>query len=129
MLNKNDFESFNIFLLFWLALGWLAFIITLLGAFYWWILVLFIALVVALGIRFFLKPLLKSSRTFVIVNLSLFIIVTAFSVYVNPTVFSGRDQGSISEAAIRLSQNNQLEFSNPVSRDFSEINSAPRDKM
>ncbi|MDD3498012.1 MAG: hypothetical protein PHH24_00710 [Candidatus Moranbacteria bacterium] len=129
MLNKNDFESFNIFLLFWLALGWLAFIITLLGAFYWWILVLFIALVVALGIRFFLKPLLKSSRTFVIVNLSLFIIVTAFSVYVNPTVFSGRDQGSISEAAIRLSQNNQLEFSNPVSRDFFEINSAPRDKM
>lgn len=38
-----------------------------------------------------------------------------------PTVFSGRDQGSFSEAAIRLSQNHGLEFSTEASREFFRI--------
>lgn len=129
MLNKNDFKVFNVFIFFWLTIGWLAFVLTLLGIFYWWTLVLFIAFTVAFGARFFLGPLMKISQTFIIVNLSLFIVVTAFSIYTTPTIFSGRDQGSISEAAIRLSQNNKLEFSNPVSQNFFDINSTPEKKM
>lgn len=38
-----------------------------------------------------------------------------------PSVFSGRDQGSFSEAAIRLDQNHQLEFSTPASQAFFQI--------
>lgn len=38
-----------------------------------------------------------------------------------PTIFSGRDQGSIAEAAIRLAQNQQLAFSTPASTAFFEI--------
>ena len=129
MLNKNDFKIFNIFLFFWLALGWFVFILTLAGVFYWWILAGFVALIIALGARFFLELLFKISRTFLIANLFLLAIVVIFSIYISPTVFSGRDQGSISEAAIRLSQNNQLEFSTSVSEDFFEINSTPRKKM
>ena len=49
----------------------------------------------------------------------LFIIFLSFST--EPTVFSGRDQGSFSEAAVRLSQNHQLEFETLVSQEFFKI--------
>jgi hypothetical protein len=48
----------------------------------------------------------------------LILTIAALSLSVTPTVFSGRDQGSISEAAIRLSQNHQLAFSTPASDEF-----------
>lgn len=38
-----------------------------------------------------------------------------------PTIFSGRDQGSFSEAAIRLAENHRLEFSTEASREFFRI--------
>lgn len=38
-----------------------------------------------------------------------------------PTIFSGRDQGSIAEAAYRLAQNTELPFSTPASDAFFEI--------
>lgn len=38
-----------------------------------------------------------------------------------PTVFSGRDQGSISEAAYRLADNGTLIFSHPAAKSFFEI--------
>lgn len=38
-----------------------------------------------------------------------------------PTVFSGRDQGSIAEAAYRLAENGQLAFSTPGSEAFFQI--------
>jgi len=50
-----------------------------------------------------------------------FAITFLFSFFTVPTVFSGRDQGSISEAAVRLAQNHQLEFSTPASREFFKI--------
>ncbi|HAI73825.1 TPA: hypothetical protein DCL22_00350 [Candidatus Moranbacteria bacterium] len=49
----------------------------------------------------------------------LFIIFLSSSA--EPTVFSGRDQGSFSEAAIRLSQNHRLEFETPTSKEFFKI--------
>ncbi len=49
----------------------------------------------------------------------LFIIFLSFST--EPTVFSGRDQGSFSEAAVRLSQNHQLEFETAASQEFFKI--------
>lgn len=48
-----------------------------------------------------------------------FIIFLSFST--EPTVFSGRDQGSFSEAAVSLSQNHQLEFETPASQEFFKI--------
>lgn len=50
---------------------------------------------------------------------SLFIFLLAF--FTVPTIFSGRDQGSISEAMYRLAQNNTLQFSFPASETFFKI--------
>src|SRR3972149_2208976 len=38
-----------------------------------------------------------------------------------PTIFSGRDQGSLSEAAFHLTQNSQLAFSTKASQSFFQI--------
>jgi hypothetical protein len=55
------------------------------------------------------------------VSIILLAIVTLFSLFSTPTVFSGRDQGAISEAAVRLVQNHTLEFSTPASTEFFKI--------
>jgi len=44
-----------------------------------------------------------------------------FSYYTTPTIFSGRDQGSFSETAIRLAQNHHFTFSSPASVEFFKI--------
>lgn len=122
-LTDADQKFFLIFSLFWLIFGWLGFILTLSGFFYSWI---FTAYSIASIIFFFAlikkrKISLKFSQEFILVSISIFIIVTFFSLFVTPTIFSGRDQGSISEAAIRLAQNHRLEFSTPESRQFFQI--------
>jgi hypothetical protein len=48
-------------------------------------------------------------------------VVAVFSYFTEPTVFSGRDQGSFSNAAIALSQNHGLEFESSASREFFKI--------
>lgn len=51
--------------------------------------------------------------------------IALFSIFIgmttDPTIFSGRDQGSLSEAAWRLSTNGTLAFSQPASDRFFEI--------
>jgi hypothetical protein len=56
-----------------------------------------------------------------LVTLGIVIFVATLSFFTTPTVFSGRDQGSISEAAIRLSQNHKLTFSTPASNAFFQL--------
>ena len=55
---------------------------------------------------------------FLISLLAIFI----FSYYTTPSVFSGRDEGSLSLAAIQLSQNHQLTFSSTASQEFFKLN-------
>jgi hypothetical protein len=74
-------------------------------------------------IYLFLKnKLIKTIRgTSLAVVLSASGFILLFSAYSTPTIFSGRDQGSYSEAAIRLSQNHKLGYSTPASREFFKI--------
>src|SRR5512133_2176664 len=50
-----------------------------------------------------------------LISLSTALLIGFFMV---PTLFSGRDQGSISEAAFRLAQNGRLAFSTTLSKTF-----------
>lgn len=120
-MNKNSL--FTLFVLFWLGIGWLAVILAITGFFYAPIILLF-----ALGgIIFFVrrmpgnKDFLKINRELLITGAISIIFICVFSYFTTPTIFSGRDQGSLSEAAIRLAQNHQMEFSTPISEDFFKI--------
>ncbi|MFC1756355.1 hypothetical protein ACFLY1_00205 [Patescibacteria group bacterium] len=114
-----DFHLFSVFALFWVFLGWLGLILAISGFFYFWIFIFYLAL----GIYFAISKNIfrKISKEFGFLTLKLLILLVVFSLFVTPTVFSGRDQGSFSEAAIRLSQNKQLEFSTPASDEFFRI--------
>lgn len=109
------------FALFWVFLGWLGLIITWAGYFHSWIFIAYFIAAAALLVYCFKKGVFRLSSEFVI--LSIFLILTAAIIasFSTPSVFSGRDQGSISEAAVRLSQNHQLEFSTPASNEFFKI--------
>lgn len=111
------------FALFWAIFGWLALLGTLFDFFHAWI---FIAYSILFGGYFFFslvkkRRVLRFSVDFVVANILILLTVFVFSLFVTPTVFSGRDQGSISNAAINLAQNHQLEFSTPASREFFSI--------
>lgn len=126
--NNYDYKFFICLSIFWIIIGWGAYLLALVGFFYWWSISLFIAIVTAFGARFLFSNLFKASKYFLLFNL--FFIVTAiiFTYFSTPTIFSGRDQASISQAAIRLSQNGKLTFSNSVSKDFFDINNIQKDK-
>lgn len=121
--NKNDILIFAVFSSVWIFLGWVAFLLSLGGFFYSWIIggfFLFILTVIARQI-ILKKMSFNVSREFAIISSAILIFVMLASFFVTPTIFSGRDQGSISEAAIRLSQNHKLEFSTPASSEFFKI--------
>ena len=116
-------ELFFVFI--WLFLGqiWLSLILAFLGIFYSAIILIYL-----LGAGSFLGYLIwknfsqikptKSEIFFL--SLALFFIVL-FSFFSQPTIFSGRDQGSLSEAAIRLSKNHKLAFSSSATKEFFKI--------
>lgn len=126
---RYQYKFFLFFSLFWIIIGWGLFLFSLLGIFYWWSISLLLALVTAGSARFILKNLIKTPPHFLIINLILIIIAIVFSFFSSPTVFSGRDQASISQAAIHLSQNGKLAFSNSVSEDFFKINYSKKDSF
>jgi hypothetical protein len=119
----NRYQLFTIFALFWIGLGWLGLALSLLGIFY----NIFLVSYIVLGV-ITLVYLINFNKTKIEINprffLMLFLTLTAifiFSTYTTPSIFSGRDQGSLSEAAIRLSQNHHISFSSPVSEEFFKI--------
>ncbi len=120
---NGDVKLFTYFALFWIILGWLGFLAALAGFFYWWIFAgyLLIALAVFLKAAASGKISFAISREFALVIIIIFMAAVVFSFSATPTIFSGRDQGAISEAAIRLTQNHQLEFSTPASGEFFKI--------
>lgn len=124
MTNKifdSDYKIFAIFASFLLLLGWLGFFASLFGIFYGWLFATFLFGGLATVIYFTIKKKINVSRESAIVAAILAGIILFFSFFAEPTIFSGRDQGSISEAAIRLAQNRQLEFSTPTSVEFFKI--------
>ena len=97
---------------------WFLFLLTLFQS--------FLPSLVFLGAFISLIPLLfvgrkiwggTSSEIRLVIIFSLFFTLL-IGIYTVPTIFSGRDQGSISEAAFRLAQNGKLIFSTPASHTF-----------
>jgi len=127
-LPQTDYYIFTTKSLLWLVFGWTAFLLTLAGFFYTW-LVWAIFLAGAAALTFHLikrKSGLKISKELLLVSIGLVIFVTALSFFVTPTVFSGRDQGSISQAAAELAQNHTLTFATPASDAFFKLHGAGR---
>lgn len=122
-INKNDYLIFAVFSSAWIFLGWVAFLLSLGGFFYAWIPGGFFLLILAvIGRQAILKKMsFKISRELAIFSSAILVFVILASFFATPTIFSGRDQGSISEASIRLSQNHKLEFSTPASSEFFKI--------
>jgi hypothetical protein len=131
-LMDKEHRIFTVFSLFCVILGWVGFISAITGFFYAPAFILY-GILGLVGIIFWIKkyspfkspliPLFQRGRMsfdWIAVFFILFFI-TIFSIFTTPTIFSGRDQGSISEAAIRLSQSHHLEFSTPASGEFFKI--------
>lgn len=123
-LSSKDYQFFLFKALFWLGVAWIGFIAALGGFFYapyLWI------LIVILGIFLVYYFILKNgysviiSREMLTISMLSLLAVILFSYFSTPTIFSGRDQGAISEAAIRLVQNHTFEFSTPASTEFFKI--------
>lgn len=119
----NKQSIFTSFSLFWLALSWASLILAIAGFFYASILLFLILSGVVFCVFYAVrnKLLLKINRETAIISAVIVIFICIFSYLTTPTIFSGRDQGSLSEAAIRLAQNHQLGFSTPVSEELFKI--------
>lgn len=117
----KEHRIFIIFSLFWIILGWLGFISAISGFFYAPVFAIYIILGIGGMIYWRIKKRVMIARFNWPAIFLILIFVIIFSLFTTPTIFSGRDQGSISEAAIRLSQNHQLEFSTPISNDFFKV--------
>ncbi|MEI7620962.1 MAG: hypothetical protein WCJ51_00340 [Candidatus Moraniibacteriota bacterium] len=127
-ISKNDYHLFGLKSLLWLLFGWTGFLLTLVGFFHAWLVWgIFFAGMLFL-VRYFLKnkSSLLPSTELLVVSITLLLVVIGLSFFTTPTIFSGRDQGSISEAAIRLAQNHTLNFSTPASQTFSQIHGEGR---
>jgi hypothetical protein len=121
--NLDKHQLFTVFVLFWVGLGWLGFVLSLLGMFY----TIFFAAYLFLGLAVFVYILNFNRKKFEIGHqfFWLFIlslaVVFIFSYYTTPTIFSGRDQGSLSGAAIQLAENHRLTFSFEAEKEFFNI--------
>ena len=127
--NNRDYNFFIYLSLFGVTICWGLFLLTLLGIFYWWSISILIAIITAGGARFILSSLIKTSKQFLLVNILLALIAIIFVTFSTPTIFSGRDQGSLSQAAIHLAQTGQLKYSTPTSAIFFNINTTHKDNL
>lgn len=122
-INLNKYQLFTVFVLFWIGLGWLGLALSLLGIFYNAILAsyIFIGGIFLVYLLSFNKTKIEVNHRFFLIFLLSLLSVFIFSYYSVPTIFSGRDQGALSEAAIQLSQNHHLTFSFPAEKEFFKI--------
>jgi len=120
---KTDQPLFTSLVLFFIGLGFLAVILAISGIFYslFFILYFLVCLSLFLWAYFSQKIVFKFDKEKTVVFSIIFLVSLIFLSFSVPTIFSGRDQGSLSEASIRLVQNHQLEFSTPASQEFFKI--------
>jgi len=101
--------------------GWYALSLTLAGIFHSPLVALGLAVTIFISLLLGSRLLSHASWDLRIV----FLIALLYAVFIGyitePTLFSGRDQGSIAEAAYRLAQNGELAFSTPASDSFFQI--------
>src|SRR3989339_1306227 len=123
MKNIDNGKFFSIFGLIIVSLGWLSLLLTFINFFHAIILVLFLLFSLAFFSYLVVinREKLKLSWDFVLVIFFSFIAIIIFSYFTVPTVFSGRDQGSLSNAAITLSKNHHLENSFSAEKEFFKI--------
>ncbi|NTW27498.1 MAG: hypothetical protein HGA36_04195 [Candidatus Moranbacteria bacterium] len=127
-LSHEDYQIFLLKALLWLGLAWGGFAFALVGFFY---ASLIWVLFGAAAIYFTKKALdiglpIRISRELLTVSIVLLVVVISFSAFSTPSVFTGRDQGSFSTAAISLAQNHQLKFSTPTSDAFFKLHESGR---
>ncbi len=119
-LEKTD-SLIALFGLSFVVFGWFAFCLTLGSLFLFPLLVTGFVLFATLVFLISFKLLRFAALDLRVV----FVITLLYAVFVGfvsePTLFSGRDQGSIAEAAYRLAQNTELAFSTPASDSFFQI--------
>ena len=123
-ISSKQIQLFSLLVLvFCLILGWLGIILSLLGVFFAVIVKIYLFLALA-SLFFILAKNLKKdfwkSEFFLVAIISLVIIVSSLF-WSAPTIFSGRDQGALSEAAIRLVENKTLPFSSEISDELFKI--------
>ncbi len=118
---KTDRTLFRTLTIMLLTFLWTAYLLTLMSIFYasalW-------TIWLAINTFLFYKKILtfpKPSRELKLYILITLIFCSLIAVFTEPTIFAGRDQGSIAEAALRLEQNHQLTFQTPISQSFFEI--------
>ncbi len=106
--DKTDKTLLQTIILMVVLYAWIALISALFGIFY--PVVIWSAWLIICAILFFKKIIVfpqpsKEFTTYMLIAMSFALVIAIFTV---PTIFSGRDQGSLSEAAIRLSENHNL---------------------
>jgi hypothetical protein len=122
-ITDSDYLIFFAFALFWVFFAWSGFLLTLVGFFHIWAVIILTIVFFGIFWRYFFwkKKLFRISLETICLAILAVIFVSILSFQASPTIFSGRDQGSISEAGIRLAQNHRLEFSTPASQEFFKI--------
>jgi hypothetical protein len=110
-----------IFGLTFVIFGWFSFVLAISGFFLALLIISGLTIlaiaIILIGWKFFSRALLDFKIAFLII----FIFASLVGYFSEPTIFSGRDQGSIAEAAFRLSQNGQLAFTTQASESFFKI--------
>lgn len=114
----NDSKIFLIFAILAVFLMWALSLLAIAGLFDK--IIVFSLFIIFLGTVVFLtkKNLQNFSGEFKAILILILSITVSYSFFVTPTIFSGRDYGAISEAAIRLSQFQSLTFDAPEARIF-----------
>ncbi len=120
MTEKTD-TLLVLFGLSFVVFGWFALSLTLASLFLFPLLSVGMALTGALAIFTLCKLLVRAPNDLRFVIIAALLYATYIGFVSEPTLFSGRDQGSIAEAAFRLAHNSELAFSTPTSESFFQI--------
>jgi hypothetical protein len=122
-LTFSKYRLFTFFGLFWVSLVFLSVALAVFGIFYKEIIIAYALLagLFLLGIYAINWQTIYQNLKFLPIIIIALVFIIFLSANVSPTIFSGRDQGSLSEAAILLSQNHNLYSSSPASQEFFKI--------
>jgi hypothetical protein len=119
---KTDWILLQTIILMVVLYAWISLLCAIFGIFYHagiWALWLLICLFLSYKkILIFTFPT-KEFLSYILIALTFTLLIAFFTI---PTIFSGRDQGSLSEAAMRLSQEHSLIQHTPESNTFFDIN-------
>lgn len=118
---KRDTYLFKILSLMLISFIWISFLCAILSIFY-----ISLILISWIIINFFLfkKKILifkKPSKEFIIYSLIILLFLSLVAVFTEPTIFAGRDQGSIADTSLKLAQNHSLLYKNNAVNSFFEV--------